>query len=463
MRYREIGTTGVQVSEIGFGGEWVDKENLARTRALFDRCEQAGINIVDCWMSDPDMRSAVGFGLAGRRDRWVIQGHIGSTWQNGQYVRSRSMVNVVPAFEDLLKRLGTDHVEFGMLHFVDTDEDYDVVMGLAAPTAASEAALGNAGGGEAGAQARAEAADGAAGGDTATAGAACQDTPAGSDSGLPASCLAYAQQLKAAGVIGHIGMSTHNPAIAQRAAESGVIELILFSCNPAFDMLEAGVSIDELFKAETFGGVSEAEPGADGTSEALDAAQGACEHPSFGGISPERARLYATCEERGVGITVMKGFAGGRLLSAETSPFGVALTPTQCLHYALTRPAVASVLVGFSETAHIDEAVSYESATPEQLDYASVLAAAPRNAFAGRCTYCGHCAPCPSRIDVALVQKYADLAQMQPEVPESVADHYRVLGAHASDCVACGSCEERCPFGVPVVARMEEIAELFGR
>ena len=40
-----------------------------------------------------------------------------------------------------------------------------------------------------------------------------------------------------------------------------------------------------------------------------------------------------------------EGYAGGRLFDARTSPFGVALTPVQCLHYALTRPAVASVLV----------------------------------------------------------------------------------------------------------------------
>ena len=70
------------------------------------------------------------------------------------------------------------------------------------------------------------------------------------------------------------------------------------------------------------------------------------------------------------------------------------------------------------------------------------------------------------RIDVAMVQKYADLAAMQVAatggVPESVADHYRLLEAHAGDCIGCGSCERRCPFGVPVVERMGQIAELFG-
>ena len=52
------------------------------------------------------------------------------------------------------------------------------------------------------------------------------------------------------------------------------------------------------------------------------------------GIDPERAELYQVCEQRGIGITVMKGYAGGRLFSPQTSPFGVALTPVQCIHYA---------------------------------------------------------------------------------------------------------------------------------
>ncbi len=42
-------------------------------------------------------------------------------------------------------------------------------------------------------------------------------------------------------------------------------------------------------------------------------------------MDAERAEFYALCEREDVGITVMKGYAGGRLLSAEASPFGVAL------------------------------------------------------------------------------------------------------------------------------------------
>ena len=57
-------------------------------------------------------------------------------------------------------------------------------------------------------------------------------------------------------------------------------------------------------------------------------------------MDPQRQALYESCQRQGVGITVMKAFGGGDLLS-QYSPAGKALTPFQCLHYALTRPGVA--------------------------------------------------------------------------------------------------------------------------
>ena len=84
--------------------------------------------------------------------------------------------------------------------------------------------------------------------------------------------------------------------------------MILFSINPAFDMLPASEDSDTLF-AEEFSA-------------------------ELKGIDPEHAALYSICEQHDVGITVMKPFAGGRLFDAKRSPFGVSLTPVQCIHYA---------------------------------------------------------------------------------------------------------------------------------
>ena len=213
--------------------------------------------------------------------------------------------------------------------------------------------------------------------------------------------------------------------------------MILFSINPAFDLLPASEDINTYF-AESY-------------------------QEDLQGIAPDREELYQLCEQRGVGITVMKGYAGGRLFSPQTSPFGVALTPVQCIHYALTRPGVASILVGYDTPEHVKEAVAYETATEEEKDYASVLANAPRHAYRGQCTYCGHCAPCPAGIDIAMVNKLYDLAMMQKEVPASLRAHYEELSANGKDCIGCGGCEERCPFGVPVAQRMKEAEALFAK
>ncbi|MFQ7550823.1 MAG: hypothetical protein ACLRMZ_11565 [Blautia marasmi] len=39
-------------------------------------CEEAGINILDCWMSEPNVRSNIGAAIKGRRQNWIIQGHL---------------------------------------------------------------------------------------------------------------------------------------------------------------------------------------------------------------------------------------------------------------------------------------------------------------------------------------------------------------------------------------------------
>ena len=380
MKYRALGKTGLLVSEIGLGCEWLERHSAEECRDVILRCEEAGVNILDCWMPGPEIRTNIGRAVRGRRERWIIQGHIGSTWQNGQYVRTRDLDKVKPAFEDLLARLETGYIDLGMIHYVDKKEDFDRIF--AGPF------------------------------------------------------LEYVRDLKDGGMIRHIGMSTHNPGIARLAVESGIVEMLLFSVNPAFDMVPSSEDIEAYF------------------SETYDEA--------FGGIDPERAALYRLAEQKGVGITVMKGDAGGRLFDPARSPFGVTLTPVQCLHYALTRPAVASVLVGAETVDQVDEAVAYETAGDGEKDYASVLAAAPAHAYRNECTYCGHCKPCPMDIDIAMVNKLYDLASMQEEVPASIREHYAALGANASDCIGCGGCETRCPFGVKVTERMEKTRELFG-
>ena len=212
----------------------------------------------------------------------------------------------------------------------------------------------------------------------------------------------------------------------------------MFSVNPCYDLQPASEDIEALWADEAY-----AQP--------------------LTNIDPDWEHLYETCQRLGVGITVMKAFGGGDLLSAAMSPAGAALSVNQCIHYALTRPAVACVLSGAHTIAEFAEAIAYEDASDAERDYAAAFAAFPKISWQGHCMYCGHCAPCPQRIDVAMVTKLLNLAKAQGGIPETVREHYAVLEHTGADCIACGACESRCPFGVSVRENMRQAAELFGK
>lgn len=383
MKYRELGRSGLRVSEVGLGAEHLQGLPAEQVFAVVDRAISRGINIIDVFMSEPQVRTDIGRAIAGRREKVILQGHIGAAWLDGQYKRTRDIDQCRHFFEDFRQRLAVDTVDIGMLHYIDDEDDFNRVFN-----------------GE---------------------------------------VLRYALELREKGVIRALGMSSHNPVIARKAVETGHLDVLLFSINPAYDVMPGNAALDQLFAAESYQ--------ADGLH----------------GIEPARAQLYQACAAQNVGITVMKPLAAGALLSERTSPFGAALTPVQCIHYALTRPAVGSVLVGCRTPEEVDAAVAYETSTDAERDYSAVLGAAPLFSMQGRCMYCNHCLPCPAHIDIAAVGKLLDMALLHDgKAPATAAGHYEALSAHAQDCIECRSCERNCPFHVPVVERMRRAKEIFG-
>lgn len=379
MKYRELGKTGLKASEISLGAEWIQGKTTEEAKEIISFCEKEGINLMDCWMSEPKVRSDIGLAIKDSRDKWIIQEHIGSIWQDNQYVKTREMDKVIESY-DQMARLGTDYLDFGMIPFVDDIEEFKQIMN-----------------GE---------------------------------------FIEYVRKLKNEGTIKHIGLSTHHTKVALLATEYEEIELIMFSINPAFDMVP-GMTIEEIREDGRF-------------SE------------DFRGIDSERANFYQICEDKNIAITVMKGFSSGTLFNKETSPFSVALTPVHCIEYALSQKSVASILIGVESVEQVKEGLKYETATDEEKNYASVLVNAPLHSYKGQCLYCGHCSPCSSEIDIAMVHKYYDLAKLHDEIPESIRAHYNDLSANAEDCIECRDCEERRPFDVKIVENMNLINKFFG-
>ena len=382
MQYRTLGRTGLKVSEIGLGGEWFNGLTAEESTAIVDTAQQSGINYIDIFMPQAPTRSNLGIALKGRREAFIIQGHLCTVFEDGQYTRTRDIEKTKRSFADLLERLQTDYIDVGMIHYVDSEEDFRTVF----------------------------------------------EGPV----------MEYAKELKASGVVRHLGMSSHNPHIALKAVESGLIDVLMFSINPAYDMEAADTDIYDLME---FKGMAQ-------SGLVVDEA---------------RQKLYSACEAAGVAITVMKPLGAGTLLKAESSPFGTAMTVPQCIQYCLDRNGVKVVIVGCHTVEEVKEAVKYDEVPAAERSYAHIFSAGSAIHMTGRCMYCNHCQPCPAHIDIAAVTKFLDLAKQQDTVPETVAQHYWALSATADDCLMCGRCEPNCPFGVKVRENMKEARAVFGQ
>ena len=380
MEYRRAEKTGREVSVIGLGCEGFSGKSAEYVKEMIDFAAGLGVNIIDLFTPDPDVRSHVGDAISGKREDFVITGHLCTYFEDGQYTKTRDINRTKEAFADLLARLRSDYVDVGMIHYVDTMEEYEGVFG-----------------GE---------------------------------------IYEYVNELKASGKILHVGMSSHNPAVALRAVEEGKIDLLMFSINPAYDLENPDTDIYAQMEFADF------------------KAERVC-------ADSLRGELYTACASMGVGITVMKAFAGGRLLSAEASPFEAAMTPLQCISYALGRPGVVSVMCGCTSVEELAGVLAFCDADEKARDYSGVFAGCSKIVKSGQCMYCGHCAPCTSHIDIAAVTKLLDLAFMYEEVPESVVEHYNGLEFHAVDCLECGKCELRCPFGVKIMENMRRAQRVF--
>lgn len=364
MEYRKLPHGTEQISVVGLGTSVVGERSVKNVADTVTYALDQGVNYIDLAGGHAAIFPGIGQALAGRRKDAYLQLHFGADYTSGEYGWNPSLEGVKKSVAWQLENLKTDYIDFGFMHCLD----------------------------EAG------------------------DLRAYEKNGV----LQYLLDLKAQGVVHHIGLSTHAPKLANLVLDMGILDMMMFSINPMYDYGHGDYSI---------------------------------------GSASERYRLYTRCEKEGVGISVMKPFNAGQLLSSKTSPFGRALTPAQCIQYALDRPAVLTVMQGAADIAQLKENLAFLTASNEERDYSVISSLTPHDTQ-GTCVYCKHCQPCPVGLDIGLINKYYDLAKLGDVLAR---EHYLTLEKTTSDCVGCGHCDSRCPFSVAQSRRMEEIRDYFGK
>lgn len=364
MKYRKNRKTGDLISEIGMGSAYMAEAGMDEAVKALRRAYEGGINYFDLAAGDGACFPIWGEAFSDVRRNVLFQIHFGAEYSKGTYGWSLDLDTVKRSVDRQLCELRTDYIDYGFIHCQDELSDWDTYQ----------------------------------------------------KNGV----FAYLMQLHEKGIVRHIGLSSHTPAVIQSILDEAPVDMLMFSVNPAYDYGRG------------------------------DYANGSVD---------ERAEVYRRCEREGIGISVMKPFSGGQLLDAAQSPFRKALTPYQCIRYALDKPGVLTVLPGAQSVREVETLLAYEEQPEEALDYSVIGSFAPVEA-SGKCVYCNHCKPCPMGIDVGLVNKYYDLAKAGDPL---AVEHYKTLAVNAADCVGCGHCDERCPFGVAQSARMQEIRAFMER
>lgn len=216
----------------------------------------------------------------------------------------------------------------------------------------------------------------------------------------PGGALEALLEAKAAGKIGHLGFTTHSVDAFARALELDWVETVMFPYNI---------------------------------------------------VESQGAELMERARAKGVGFINMKSLAGGAIEDAALA-----------LRFASSNPNVTVVLPGMyapEEVAENAAAVSGASPlTARELERAEEIRRELGNNFCRRCNYCAPCTAGISIPNVFLFQGYLRRYGLE----DWARGRYGALAAKAGDCVACGACEERCPYQLPIREMLKGAAKDFG-
>ncbi len=153
---------------------------------------------------------------------------------------------------------------------------------------------------------------------------------------------------------------------------------------------------------------------------------------------------------KNIGTIIMKPLAGGALEDGKLA-----------LRYILSKDFVDVVIPGMD---HIDQVIENAnvacdniSLTEEEINKISEIKKVLGNKF---CRRCGYCLPCSENINIPM-QFILEGYYTRYNLKEWSMERYKALGNQASKCIACGICETKCPYHLPIKEMLKEVVKVF--
>lgn len=208
------------------------------------------------------------------------------------------------------------------------------------------------------------------------------------------------KEMKAKGIVKEIGVSSHNVNILDKLVDTNEFATIQFPYNIVEDQAE------EVFKK---------------------------------------------AKKKNIGILIMKPLAGGAIPNGEL-----------CLRYVLENKNITLAIPGMDTVEQVIENTSVgKDPRPLTDEERNKLHEIVKGLGTNFCRRCGYCAPCSVGIDIPtnfLMEGY----YTRYDLKEWALTRYNGMEVNAKDCIKCGDCEPRCPYNLPIIEMLENVANVLG-
>lgn len=208
-------------------------------------------------------------------------------------------------------------------------------------------------------------------------------------------------EAKAAGKIGHIGITLHSAELFKKALDLSFVETIMFPYNI---------------------------------------------------VETQGEELIAECAKRNIGFICMKPLAGGAIDDADAA-----------LRFIVSNPDVTVVIPGMADSKEISQNVAATADTsPLTPDEIEKIVNIREHLGTNFCRRCNYCAPCTVGINIPsvfLLEGYYS----RYDLKEWAVARYSTLSKTAADCIGCGACEPRCPYNLPIREMLKKAKTVMGK